>query len=155
MEHNDKNINKRKNKIMTKESVFMTYEANNVKFERCELYNDFVQSLLRLVFDTYMGDDVTDTNNKLKHFKWCWDKNLNNFKEEGVFFFGDKLYEYFLAYMNEVFYSPKKDSDYDNEKEHLDMWHNLFNYTKQKTSYELDTFIEIYKIFEKSQNLTN
>lgn len=148
----DNKYNNKKNKVMTKESIELIYESNNIKFERCELYNDFVQSLLRIIFDTYMGDDVTDTKNKLNHFNWCWNKNINNFKNEGVFFNSDKLYQYFLAYVNEVFYNSNNKDKEDNDKSHLDMWNDLFNYKKQKTNYELDTLVEVYKIFEKSQN---
>lgn len=144
------NKGKQKNRLMTKESIGIVYEANNIKFERCELYNDFVQSLLRLIFDTYMGDEVTDSKNRIKHFKWCWNKNVENFKTEGISFNDDKLYEYFLAYVNEVYYNSEKKIDESINKEHLNMWHDLFNYNKEKTNYELDTLVEVYKIFEKS-----
>ena len=148
------NKGKQKNRLMTKESIGIVYEANNIKFERCELYNDFVQSLLRLIFDTYMGDEVTDSKNRVKHFKWCWDKNVENFKTEGISFNDDKLYEYFLAYVNEVYYNSEKKIDESIDKEHLNMWHDLFNYNKEKTNHELDTLVEIYKIFEKSHKNT-
>jgi hypothetical protein len=39
------------NNPMSKESILVIYDANNVIFEKCELYSDFVQSLLRLIFD--------------------------------------------------------------------------------------------------------
>lgn len=139
------------NKPMSKESIMMVYDANNVKFERCELYNDFIQSLLRILFETYMGDEITDSIDKLKHFNWCWVKNINNFKSEGILFENEKLYEYFLEYSIQVFYSSeKKYADY-TDKDSLKFWSELFDYRKNKTNSEMDTFIEIYKIFEKSQ----
>ena len=54
---------------MSKESIMMIYGANNIRYEKCELFNDFVQSLLMLAFDTYMGDDVTDIDDLLDIFK--------------------------------------------------------------------------------------
>lgn len=138
------------NTPMSKESIMMMYDAHNVRFEKCELYNDFVQSLLRLSFDTYMGDEVTDIDQQTNHFDWCWKKNIENFTLEGIRFDSSKLYDYFLEYMLEVFYSSDK-----KEIEHVDrtclkMWRDIFDYNRIKTSSDMDTFIEVYKIFENS-----
>src|SRR6478609_3366581 len=105
------------NNPMSRESVEILYEANNIKFEKCDLYGDFVQSLLMLVFNTYMGDEYTNLDNQFKHFEWCWDKNIKNFEEEGIFFNNMKLYNYFLEFVFEVFYSnPDKENYENNEK---------------------------------------
>ena len=138
------------NNPMSKESIMVIYDANNVKFDRCELYGDFVHSLLRIAFETYMGDDVTDIESQIKHFTWCWNKNIENFMTEGIAINCLKLYDYFLQYMLEVFYSSeKKPSDYVDTGS-LKLWDDIFDYTKSKTNSEMDTFIEIYKLFEKS-----
>ena len=152
MDNNNKNSNflAYLNNLMSKESIMVIYDANNIKFEKCELYSDFVQSLLRLAFDTYLGDEVTSVEEQTNHFKWCWGKNRNNFLEEGICFEGNKLYEYFLEYMLEVFYSyEKKQVDYI-DKTSLKLWYDIFEYNKLKTNSDIDTFIEIYKIFDKS-----
>lgn len=139
------------NTPMTRESIEMLYTSNNIKFEKCELYGDFVQSLLLLVFNTYMGDEYTDVTNQLKHFEWCWDKNIKSFEEEGIFFNNIKLYNYFLEFVVEVFYSnPDKDKDEKSEKGVLKIWEDIFNYTNIKTNSDIDTLIEIYKIFDDS-----
>jgi hypothetical protein len=136
---------------MSRESVEFLYEANNIKFERCELYGDFVQSLLQLVFNTYMGDEHTNLENQFKHFEWCWDKNIKNFEEEGIFFNNKNLYTYYLEFVFEVFYSnPDKEQYEDNEKGILRTWNDIFNYTSVKTNSDVDTLIEIYKIFDQS-----
>lgn len=136
---------------MSRESIEMLYESNNIKFEKCELYSDFVQSLLLLVFNTYMGDENTNLENQFKHFKWCWDKNIRNFEEEGIFFNSQKLYNYYLEFVFEVFYSnPDKDNYDDNEKGILRTWSDIFSYTSIKTNSDVDTMIEIYNIFEQS-----
>ena len=138
------------NNPMSKESIMVIYDANNVKFDRCELYGDFVHSLLRIAFETYMGDDVTDIESQIKHFTWSWNKNIENFMTEGIAINCLKLYDYFLQYMLEVFYSSeKKPSDYVDTGS-LKLWDDIFDYTKSKTNSEMDTFIEIYKLFEKS-----
>lgn len=139
------------NNPLSKESIAIQYGANNIRFEKCELYSDFVQSLLRLAFDTYLGDDITSIEQQIKHFKWCWDKNLSNFKDEGLAFNNPKLYNYFLEFMLEVYYSSVDKNEYENaDKILLKLWYNIFDYGRVKTNSDMDTLIEIYNIFEKS-----
>lgn len=139
------------NTPMSKESIIIIYGANNIKYEKCELYNDFVQSLLMLTFDTYMGDDVTNIDDQENHFKWCWDTNITNFITEGITFQNIKLYNYFLEFMLEVFYTSTDKSIFENSgKNVLLLWDDIFDYNKGKTNADIDTLIEIYKIFEKS-----
>ena len=136
---------------ISRESMNVLYASNNIKYEKCELYSDFVQSLFMLIFDTYMGDDYMTIEHQKKHFNWCWEKVVDNFKEEGIHFNSVKLYEYFLEFMFEVFYTyeNKKRFDY-TDKGLLKIWFDIFNYDKIKTQADMDTLIEIYKIFEKS-----
>lgn len=134
------------NTPLSNESVVIVYDANNVKFEKCELYGDFVLSLLALVFNTYMGDDLMGDEDRVNHFKWCWDKNVENFNLEGINIESDRLYDYFLEYMLEVFYLSDKTNQNDNFK----LWTDLFDYSKSRTQSDMDTFIEVYKLFEKS-----
>jgi len=136
------------NNPMSIESIMVIYDANNVTFQKCELYSDFIQSLLCKLFDTYMGDDVTDLDSQTKHFKWCWEKNIENFIDEGFNFENPILYDYFLEFMLEVFYTIEK-KDYP-DKSTIKLWFDLFDYSKIKTNSEMDTFIEIYSLFESS-----
>jgi hypothetical protein len=136
---------------ISKESVSVIYASNNIKYDKCELYSDFVQSLLMLIFDTYMGDENMDIDDQIKHFNWCWDKVVNNFNEEGIRINSKKLYNYFLEFMLEVFYNYEDKNVYgyiDNGI--LKIWYEVFIYDKQKTQADIDTMVEIYKIFEKS-----
>lgn len=133
------------NTPISKENIAFIYEANNVNFDRCNLYCDFILSLLILTFDTYLGDDITSNEQRVKHFQWCWDKNIKNFKEEGFTLENDKIYEYFLEYMREVFYL----SDKANTSENLKLWSDLFDYSRNRTQSDMDTFIEVYKLFDK------
>ena len=142
------------NNPMSKESIEVLYSANNIKLEKCSLYGDFVQSLLMISFDTYLGDEVTNQEAQLKHFQWCWDKNIENFKLEGINFNSDKLYDYFLQFMIEVFYLYKEKKPFDStDKGLLKIWADIFNYDKPKSNSDIDTLIEIYSIFEKSMIL--
>jgi len=136
---------------MSREGILILYSANNIRFERCELYSDFVQSLLTLIFDTYLGDDVTDSVEQIKHFKWCWGKNISNFKTEGFEFKGDTLYNYFLEFMLETYYpltsktiNPKTNGNI------LKLWLYLLSYDNQKNVSDVDTMIDVYKLFDES-----
>lgn len=131
---------------LSRESISIIYDANNVNYDRCVLYGDFVVSLIYLVNDTYLGDNITSKDNQKKHFEWCWSKNIENFKSEGVQIESDKLYEYFIEYMFEVFYSVDKTKENDN----IRIWEELFDYNRNRTQSDMDTFVEVYKIFEKS-----
>jgi hypothetical protein len=139
------------NSPMSKESIVVLYSANNIQYEKCELYNDFVQSLLMLAFDTYMGDDVTNVEEQSNHFKWCWNTNVNNFIKEGILFDNKKLHDYFLEFMLEVYYSCVDKSVFEySGKKILLLWENIFDYNRVKTNADMDTLIEIYALFEKS-----
>lgn len=134
---------------MTVEKVSLILTSNNITHDKCMLYGDFTQSLLMKVFDTYMGDDFTCLDEQFNHFKWCWDKTIEDFKEEGIFLDGLTLYEYYLEFCLEVFYCfEEKDDEFFIEI--LGIWKNLFNMSNQKTQSEVDTLIELYLIFEKA-----
>lgn len=137
---------------LSENSVAVLYSANNVSYEKSMLFSDFVQSLLTIVFDTYMGDDITPVEERPKHFEWCWKQNIKNFNEEGINFSDNKeSYNYFFEFMNEVFYSI----DDKNDKEHITtnirvLWLFIFSYNNVKSRSDVDNFIEIYNILEKS-----
>ena len=137
---------------LSENSIVVLLSANNIKYERSQLYGDFIQSLLAIVFDTYMGDEITQEVDKVSHFKWCWNKNLNNFKDESInFSYTQESYDYFLEFMYEVFYSiPNKET-----KPHIPytisvLWFKLFSYETIKTRSDVDNFIEVYSILDKS-----
>jgi hypothetical protein len=135
---------------MSWEAIQMIYTKNNIIFQKCELFNDFVKSLLLKVFDTYMGDDVTEPNEQLNHFNWCWNKTLEDFEGEGFIFKSVSLYNYFLEFSFEVFYSNKDKNKVDFETGILNIWNDLFNYSKIKTNSDIDALVEIYSLMDIS-----
>ena len=137
---------------LSEHTLIMLYDANKVRFDRCQLYSDFVCSLLLIVFDTYMGDEYTDKEQRITHFNWCWDKNINNFKEENIIFKSiEELKDYFKEFLVEVYYNIEdKDSKPYISENLISLWEYLFDYKKPKSQADVDSFIEIYNIFEKS-----
>jgi hypothetical protein len=146
-EYKKQNLLRYINKPISREAVIILYDANNIKYDKCELYGDFVQSLLMLGFDTYMGDDITSIEQQVKHFKWCWDKNIENFAKEGISVDNPRLYNYFLEFMLEVFYSS---GDKKASNGLLKLWCDIFDYNKPKTNSDMDTLVEIYKLMDNS-----
>lgn len=140
-------------KPMSRESITVLYSAHNIKYEKCELYNDFVQSLIFLIYDTYMGDDITNEKDKKNHFTWCWNKNVENFKKEGFIFENNKLKNYFFEFMSEVYYPiTKKEENQVALDNILKLWSYIFDYNNNKSKSDVDTLIEVYNIFENSLN---
>lgn len=139
------------NKPMSRESIIVLYSANNIKYEKCELYNDFIQSLIFLVYDTYLGDDITNEQEQKNHFNWCWDKNIANFKKENISFSNTKLKNYFLEFMLEVYYPiTKKDENQVALDNIIKLWSYIFDYNNNKSKSDIDTLIEVYQMFENS-----
>jgi hypothetical protein len=139
---------------MTNEKLLSILMNNNIVFEKCELFNDFLQSLLHLVFDTYLGDELTDKEGQEGHFKWCWDKNVNNFKLEGILIGDYKTREYFKKFMFENYYLI--DKSYDEEKLKNDLFnlsHYIFDIKKSKKEGDVNVLINVYKLLENSMKL--
>jgi hypothetical protein len=136
-------------KDMEREDLLLLYRINNVGRERLEMFSDFIFSLNDLIITTYMGDDVTLGEYRIKHFKWCWDKVISDFKKEGIYFINTKeLYNYFLNFYQESFYEEEKDQDKINSTSIF--WDNLMSFGNNKTMSEYETMLEIYRLFNKS-----
>jgi len=132
---------------LTFEQMNLLYKANDIKFDKCELYYDFIKSLNKLLSDTYLGAEYINSDKETKeHYLWCFNKVIKNFKEEKIVFDNtDKLKEYFLYFYDELFY---KDNDKSLEK--LDKLSELsFNFNRLKSRSDMDIMIELYKMFDK------
>ena len=45
-------------KPLTSDEMNLLYKANDINYDRCNLYYDFITSLNRKVVNTFLGDDV-------------------------------------------------------------------------------------------------
>jgi len=133
---------------LTPEQMNLLYKANDIKFDRCNLYFDFIKSLNKIIFDTYLGVEYISTDREIKeHYLWCFNDVVKKFKEEYIVFDDvDKLKEYFFYFYDELFYKDKEKS--------LSKIDNLpefsFDYHRIKSRSDMDILIELYKLFEKS-----
>ena len=137
---------------LTKEEMQLLYKANNVNYDKCKLYHDFILTLNKLIIETFLGSDVIHTSEDIKsHFNWCIDKVIKNFKDENIIFDKtEELKEYFFNFYMELFY---KFNDKEDILEKLNKLAILsFDHLRIKTRSDMDVLLELYKLFEKSLN---
>jgi hypothetical protein len=143
---------------MEPDDVDIWFRVNNIIPEKMDLYYDFSFSLYYLVLDTYLGDDkngetqiVLSEEDNLKHFEWCWNKTIENFKKEEISFNkkGDH-YDYFLSFFTDIFYNQKENKI----KSSIGTFFNdLFDRKKPFTKSDLDMISSIYKSLDKNMSV--
>jgi len=142
---------------MKPEDIYTWNMANNIIPELTELFKDFCFSFYYLVRDTYLGDNYKNLNetrigmtmdDKIKHYKWCWDKTIENFEKENIQFkFSDEDFIYFKEFFFEVF---------DNQEDNImrealeDFLKQLFNRKRPTSKSDLEMFTDVYKTLERS-----
>lgn len=132
-----------------KQQIDIWYRAYNISRERIELFHDFLASLYELVDQTYLGPELFDIEeNQKNHFTWCWDKTIENFSKEKIYFKEKgNHYEYLWNFFLEAYYYNQLDGVKVRIKEYFII---LFDFNYRKTRSELDMLTEIYKIFEQN-----
>ncbi len=134
------------------DEMMILYKVNNINYERTKLYYDFIISLNNLVVSTYLGDDVTKTQQDIyNHFEWCFNTNIKNFSKENIIFKKNEIIkEYFYHFYIQFFYT---NTEINNNMVTLNKLPELcFKYEKIKTRSDMDTFIDLYKKFDESLN---
>jgi hypothetical protein len=131
-------------KQLDPEEVDIWFRVNNIIPEKMELYYDFCHSLYLIITNTYLGEELESKETKVemndednvKHFLWCWKKNIENFKKESIDFesSGDH-FEYFYSFFKEIFYDQKESKI---KKSINVFFDDLFNRDKPFTQVDLD-----------------
>ena len=143
-------------KPISHEDVIVWFEANNIIYEKLELFSDFSLSLYDLVVKTYLGENNLPNDTKItlsdddneKHFDWCWKKLLDNFEKEGIKFSSKgEHYEYYKSFFFEIFYNQKEVKIRESVGRFFD---ELFDMDKGFTKSDLDMVSTIYKFLDKS-----
>ena len=130
--------------------MHLLYRANNIKYEKCELFHDFIKSINKIIYKTYLGEEyISNAKEMVQHFNWCVDKVLSDFGEENIIFQDTtQIKEYFYFFYEELFYKRNEDV---NKLDKLDKLANLsFNYHRLKSRSDIDVLIELYKLLDKS-----
>lgn len=145
-------------KPLNPDDVDIWFRVNNIIPEKLELFSDFSHSLNITIVDTYLGDELKNNETKInltkedneKHFDWCWDKVISNFKKEKIQFNkkGDH-YEYFKQFFEDVFYNQKDEIV---KKSVSKFFNDIFDLNKPFTKSDLDMILVIYKCLDKSMS---
>ena len=141
-------------KPIPQDEVIIWFNVHNMNYERIELYGDIFKSLNYVIIDTYMGEETNETKislsqeDKESHFIWCWNKTVENFSKENIFFVKtDESYEYFKSFFMDVFYNQ----DQEVVKNSLnDFFTSIFSRKNQHSKSDIEMFTELYKLLEKS-----
>ena len=144
-------------KPMAIEDINAWFLANNIIPEMSDLFRDFCFSFIELMRTTYLGDSHgeyretkigMDQEDKQTHFRWCWERTVENFKKENITFeFDEESLEYFESFFFEVFYN-QPDESVRNELESF--FYQLFNRKRLMSKSDIEMFTDVYKILEKS-----
>lgn len=142
-------------KPINKEDIDTWFKINNILPEKLELYYDFSFSLYDLIKNTFLGENEnfeTKINmteeDVVNHFKWCWNKTIENFKKESIIFTNDgDHYKYFLSFFTEIFYNQNDKKIKDSIGDFFD---DIFNIEKTFTQSDLDIMLNIYKSLDNN-----
>jgi hypothetical protein len=138
------------------EDVDIWFRVNNIISEKLDLFSDFTKGLNFIVVDTYLGNQNVSNETKIKyssiddenHFKWCWNKNIENFKKENLFFeFEGEHYDYYKSFFQEIFYTQNDQRVRESVEK---FFKELFDMKKSFTKSDLDMISTIYKSLDKN-----
>jgi hypothetical protein len=130
-----------------KHQLDIWYRTYNIQRERIELYYDFLSSLYELIDDTFLGADVLyNETEQLGHFTWCWNKTIENFIKEKIFFKErGNHYEYLWNFFYGAYYINKIEDRDNRVSEYI---YKLFDFRHKKSRSELDILTEVYKLLD-------
>jgi len=137
-----------------KEQINVWYRAHNIIREKAELYYDFISSLLNLIDETYLGADILQSENDMfNHFTWCFNKIMSNFEQEKIHFISKNTHkEYLWLLFYKSYYKSNNEEKY---KILSQYFKTLFTFNKVKNPVELESFIDLYKIFDQNLKKIN
>lgn len=127
----------------------LTFKTYNINHEKIDLYYDFLISLDTLINKTFLGIDVIYTyNDILNHFTWCFNKIIESFEKENIFFKRKgTLFNYLWLFYYDGFYMTLVENG---EVRVIQFFITLFDMSIKKTRPELKIIIDIYSIFEEN-----
>lgn len=126
------------------EDLVTACQMYNIIRERSEVYHDFLQSLVKLIDTTYMGDDVMSRDDRINHFWWCFNQVVKDFEMENIYFTNKNHGVYIWDLLSHIYYPIRS------IRLVIDYLKLIFDYRVIKTNEEIDSFVEIYGVFDQS-----
>jgi hypothetical protein len=139
-------------KPVSVDDIDLWVDKNNICYNKLDLFRDFVFSVIDLIYETYLGDEengfqLSEEDNH-RHFKWCWDKTVDNFKKESVYFDNDtECYLFVKSFVDETFYNQKI-TEVKNSLTKFFL--EVFDLERPHTYSDLDLLLMFYKNLDKS-----
>jgi hypothetical protein len=141
---------------INREEIDIWYRSNNIIREKSELYYDFISSLFKLIDETYLGSDIIlSVEDMTNHFNWCYNKVISNFEQERIYFTAaakTPQYEYLWFLFYKAYYLCNTEDKVQILDEYFKL---LFDFNKLKTRTEIESFTELYKIFDQNLKKIN
>lgn len=141
-------------KPLPKDEVTIWFNVHNMSYEKIELVGDIFKSLNQTIIDTYLGDENVETKitlnqeDKEKHFEWCWNKVLEDFRKENfIIKHSGEHKNYFKDFYMDTFYNQSEKSV---KKSIPNFIHDVFDIEKPFTKSDLDILTELYKLMDKN-----
>jgi hypothetical protein len=141
-------------KPLPQDEVIIWFNIHNMNYEKIELYGDISKSLTKIIMDTYLGENISETKimlsdeDKMAHFEWCWNKMIEDFRKENIRIKlkGDHK-DYFQSFFKDTFYNQSKESiKHSIDKFLIEIFDTEVTFSKS----DLDLLTELYKLMEKN-----
>ena len=77
-------------KPLPNNEVEVWFQVHNIILEKVVLDGDIFLSLSKIILETYLGDETSETKINLteeditNHYDWCWKKMLKDFELENL-----------------------------------------------------------------------
>lgn len=141
-------------KPIANDEVQIWFSVHNMIPEKIELYGDLFKSLFKIMGDTYLGSEESETkinltvDDKLNHFEWCWGKLLDNFNKENIKIKESGAHkDYFWEFFKDTYYNQKDQRVKLSISQFID---DVFSLQKPFTKSDLEILTELYKSLEKN-----
>lgn len=141
-------------KPVPKDEVILWFNIHNMNYEKIELIGDIAKSLTKIIMDTYLGENTSETKIRLSeedkrlHFNWCWNKTIENFRKENIIIKPQGEHkEYFESFFMDTYYNQTIESVKLSIGQFLD---EIFDTEIDFTKSDLDLLTELYKLIEKN-----
>jgi hypothetical protein len=131
-------------KTMTMSQLAAIYNRIGIEEAKVEVFKAFTLDLINTVYDTFLGNDtINNERDIIKHYLWCFDKVAIQYHSKWYKFNeNEDLKEYFLEYFKENIYAVEESRELD-----LDHFSFLLQHNTPKQKFEVNSFIELYKLF--------
>ncbi len=133
--------------------VEVWFQVHNIIPEKVVLYGDIFLSLSKIILETYLGEETSETRITLtddditNHYDWCWKKMLNDFELENLKIQREGEHKsYMKVFFDDSFYRQESSEMRRAIPKFIE---ELFDLEKPFAKSDLDILTEIYKLLDK------